>query len=371
MSKPKKFLNTVPAQGGEEVSVLLYGDVGLGREVDSGRVVAELLDLQARYKRIAVRINSTGGDVFSGMAIYNALRTCGAEVSIYIDGVAASIAGIIALCGKPLYMSPYAKLMLHNVSGGAWGSAAELRETADMMERLEGDLAGMIAGRCGKSAEEVRRTYFDGRDHWIDAEEAKRMGLADDIYELDGGKPEGDTADDIYHYFNNRLRMQSQKKEDMGLIDEIKGIPSFQDKADEGAIVAHIRELSNKATKAAALEQANETYRQRIGELEAKEAEGILNQAVAEKRIGAEEKPAFLKLMNSDRKLAEELLAARKPGVQMRASEFVCPGGEPSGLENKSWDELDRTGRLADLKAANPTAFAAKYKEKFGVDYAV
>lgn len=111
-----RFFNVIPGDG--SAALLLYGDIGDGYKVESGRIVSELLALQAQYKKIDVRINSRGGDVFSGMAIYNALRQSKSDITIYIDGVAASIAAIIALCGKPLYMSPYAKLMLHSVSGG-------------------------------------------------------------------------------------------------------------------------------------------------------------------------------------------------------------------------------------------------------------
>lgn len=169
------IFNTI-ASGGE-VTILLYGDIGEGKKVDSGRVVSELLSLQGQYQRITVRINSNGGDVFSGMAIYNALRTSTADIRIYVDGVAASIAGIIALCGKPLYMSPYAKLMLHSVSGGTFGNASALRELASVMESLECDLARMIAGRCGESEAAVKKRYFDEKDHWIDACSSGTMRL--------------------------------------------------------------------------------------------------------------------------------------------------------------------------------------------------
>ena len=180
----KKFFNIIPSDG--EVAILLYGDVGDGQRVDSGRVVAELMALQSQYSKIDVRINSRGGDVFSGIAIYNALRTSKADITVYIDGVAASIAGIIALCGKPLYMSPYAKLMLHSVSGGAWGNASDLRSMAEQMEVLQGDLAAMIAGRCGMDKEEVLAKYFDEKDHWLNANEALEMKLVDGIYDMDG-----------------------------------------------------------------------------------------------------------------------------------------------------------------------------------------
>ena len=363
-----KFFNINP--GTEEVSILLYGNVGNGEPVDSGRVVSELLSLAARYQKIAVRINSNGGDVFSGIAIYNALRTSTANITIYVDGVAASIAAIVALCGKPLYMSPYAKLMLHSVSGGTWGNASALRQTAATMEQLQGDLARMIAGRCGMTAEEVAARYFDEKDHWIDAQEALKLGLIDGIYEMDGEEPPSDTSEAIYHYFNNRLALQSQKRKEMAFIDDIKKIPTFSDKADESAVLQHVTELVNTATKVESLEKANATYKQQLDALREKELETIVDKAVAEGKITESQKPSFLKLLNSDRESAEELLAGMKPSGHSRVVDFIQHGIPASnGLEGMSWEELDQANKLADLKASNLAVFKQKYKERFGLDY--
>ena len=190
-----KYFNIIPGEG--SATLLLYGDIGDGYKVESGRIVSELIALQSQYDKIDVRINSRGGDVFSGMAIYNALRQSKSDITIYIDGVAASIAAIIALCGKPLYMSPYAKLMLHSVSGGTWGNASALRQTADQMEQLQKDLANMIAGRCGMTAKDVQAKYFDEKDHWIDAQEALEMKLCDGIYDMATTEEQPQTAEDI------------------------------------------------------------------------------------------------------------------------------------------------------------------------------
>lgn len=361
------FFNTIPGDG--EVAILLYGDVGDGQKVESGRVVGELLELQSRYSKIDVRINSKGGDVFSGIAIYNALRTSTADITIYVDGVAASIAGVIALCGKPLYMSPYAKLMLHSVSGGTWGNASALRRMAGVMEELQDDLARMIATRCGMDAKAVSARYFDERDHWISAEEAVEMKLADGIYDMpsaDGKAPS--TAEEIYHYFNNRLQERPQNDKEMGLIDQMKKMPSFKDANDEQDIIDRVRELENKATKADALEKANKAYKEKMEAAEAKETEAVLDKAVADGKITKEQLPTFRALMTSDRKNTEALLAGMRPQRRMRAAEYIDTDGK-GGIADKSWDELDKAGKLSELKAADKSLFMAKYKEKFGVDY--
>lgn len=363
----RQFFNIIPEE--DRATILLYGDIGEGDKVESGRIVSELLSLQSRYRRIDVRINSRGGDVFSGMAIYNTLRRSKSEIVIYVDGLAASIAAIIALCGKPLHMSPYAKLMLHSVSGGTWGNASVLRQTADQMERLQKDLAEMIAGRCGMESADVLEKYFDGSDHWLTAGEALDMGLADSIYDMqdDEGRPE--TDEEIYHYFNNRLSFEPKNDNEMALIDDIRAIPSFSDKADAGAIVAHIKSLESKATGAEALRQANEAYKAQIAELQEKDADNFLNRAVADGKIGKEQLPSMKKLMASDRTAAEEFINSMKARKETRRAADFIDRGSGSGFEGKSWDELDRAGMLASLKSENPALFAAKYKDKFGIEY--
>ena len=365
----KVFFNIIP--GDDRATLLLYGDIGDGYKVESGRIVSELIALQTQYGKIDVRINSRGGDVFSGMAIYMALRQSKSDITIYIDGVAASIAAIIALCGKPLYMSPYAKLMLHSVSGGTFGNASALRQTADQMELLQKDLSEMIAGRCGMEAGDVLAKYFDEKDHWIDAREAVSMKLADGIYDMDTPEDQPQTEEEIYTYFNNRLNFGPQKQTEMAFLEDIQAIPSFKDKADAGAIVAHIKELESKSTKVDALQQANDAYKAQIEGLQKKEVEAFLNQAVADGRITKEQLPAMTKLMQGDRETTENLINSMKPRpAGLRAAEFISQdGSRQGGFEGKSWDELDRENRLADLKAQNKEHFCAKYKEKFGVDY--
>ena len=361
-----KYFNIIPGEG--SATLLLYGDIGDGYKVESGRIVSELIALQAQYGKIEVRINSRGGDVFSGMAIYNALRQSKSDITIYIDGVAASIAAIIALCGKPLYMSPYAKLMLHSVSGGTWGNASVLRQTADQMEQLQKDLANMIAGRCGMKAKDVQAKYFDEKDHWIDAREALEMKLCDGIYDMETTERKPETTEDIYNFFNNRLVTEPQNSQEMALIDDIQAIQSFKDK-DASAIVQHIKELENKATKVDALQQANDAYKTQIADLQAKEVDAFLNKAVTEGKISKEQVPTMKKLMLTDRESTEALINSMKPQAAPRAVDFINQDGAAGGFENKSWDQLDKENRLADLKSQNKELFCAKFKEKFGMDY--
>ncbi|MCS2478483.1 Clp protease ClpP [Bacteroides faecis] len=106
-------------------SLLLYGEIsdeGGDGKIASRDIVNELMYMDGSYENLNIRINSIGGDVYPGIAIFNAIRQCRSNVTIYIDGIAASIAGVIALCGKRVEMSRYSRMMLHNVSGGCYGN---------------------------------------------------------------------------------------------------------------------------------------------------------------------------------------------------------------------------------------------------------
>ena len=368
MNRPSKFFNYVPKSDGG-ATILLYGDVGPWGDIDSQRVVTELLALEGEYNSIDVRINSTGGDVFTGIAIFNALRQSKANIKIYVDGIAASIAGVIALCGKPLYMSQYARLMLHKVSGGAYGSAKELRETADLIENLE------VAQRANLTKEEVHSRYFaDGKDHWLTAKEALALGMIDGIHDLpeETDLDESSSTDDIYQVFNNRLeKTEAQEPSTMALLDEIKRIPSFAN-ATEADIVTR---LQNQALKLEEKDKAITNLQERVAELEAKELEALLNTAVADGRITQEQKPTYLNLLKSDRANAEALLASlpkADPGAKQfhSAKQFTQPTGSGANkFHGKTWRELDKENLLAEYKKYDPEGFASLYKDEFGVDY--
>lgn len=363
-----QFFNVVEGADGTAI-ILLYGDVGEGDAVDSGRVVAELTQVTGRYDRINVRINSRGGDVFAGMAIYNALRQAEGNITIYVDGMAASIAAVIALCGKPLMMSPYARLMLHQVSGGGYGGADWLRAVADQIDLIENDLASMLARRLGITSQEVKTRYFDGKDHWLTAAEAVNMGMADGIYDMpDSADLSQRTDEEIYTYFNNRLN-GATNNDDMALIDDIKALPTFEDKADASAVVAHIKELESQSAQAEALRQANEQYKNKIAEMERKEVDTFLDKAVADGKITSEQLPSMKKLMAADRETATKLIDSMKPQKRQPRAAEVFDEDKTTSMENKTWDELDRSNQLAALKAHSPELFAQKYEEKFGVKY--
>lgn len=152
----------------------VIGDSWIGS--DAASVVKEINSLKA--KKLNVRINSPGGSVFDGIAIYNALSRHPAEVTTYIDGVAASIASVIALAGKKVIMADNAMFMIHNPWTFAMGDSGELRKQADVLDQVGETLITTYASRTDKDREVIRKAMDE--ETWFTADEAMAWGLATD-----------------------------------------------------------------------------------------------------------------------------------------------------------------------------------------------
>lgn len=370
-----KLLNVLTDRNGV-AQVYLYGFVGEGERVDAASVVTQLLEIENTYRAIDIHINSNGGDVFNGFAIYNALKQSKADITIYVDGIAASIASIIALCGKPLYMSQYARLMLHAVQGGAYGNSSELKKTAKMIEDIQHDLSQMVAKKCKMDADAVYQTYFaDEKDHWLSAQEALDMGIIDGIRKVedveDAPEPNA-SAEAIQQYFSNRLQGETLKiNKDMAFFDNVKSLSAFSNATDENAALELIKGVVGKASLVDSLQKENQSLKDQIAQLNDKADEALINQAIQDGKIQEAQKASFMNLMKSDRentiKLINSFEKPKSRQAERAASVFQNEGGDT--FANKTWDELDKSGQLINLKNSNIELFKNKFKEKFGVDY--
>jgi len=138
-------------------------------------------------KKLTVRINSPGGIVTEGLAIFNALKRHKGGVIVEIDALAASMATYIALAGAPVRMAANAYFMIHNVSGGAWGTADQMRRAADVCEKLQNGIVEAYVAKTGKTKEEVEEKMDE--ETWFDAEEAKEFGFVDEITDATDAAP--------------------------------------------------------------------------------------------------------------------------------------------------------------------------------------
>ena len=168
------------AQGVKSAEIMIYGDIGeswYGESVAAKDFVKEIAALDA--EQITVRVNSYGGSVSDGIAIHNAIKRHPAATTVVIDGVAASIASLIAMAGDTVEMAENALLMIHAPWGYASGNSADMRDFANMLDKYAEAMAASYTAKSGMTVDEVMALLTDGEDHWYTAAEALDATLVD------------------------------------------------------------------------------------------------------------------------------------------------------------------------------------------------
>ena len=169
------------------IELLLYSGIYPG---DTAMSIINQLKEAKNIKAIKLRINSDGGDVFEALALYNYLKSLNAEITVMIDGIAASAASIIACAGKVI-MPRNAMIMIHNPFGFVQGDSEEMRAMASVMDKVKESIITVYEGKT-KAPRDTISAMMD-EETWITAEEALAMGFCDEISDPD---PEDEDDDD-------------------------------------------------------------------------------------------------------------------------------------------------------------------------------
>lgn len=168
----------IKARGEQRGEIYLYDTIGDSWEgTTSKQFAADLNDLGAIVV-LDVYINSPGGSVFDGLAIYNVLVRHKATVNVYIDGIAASIASVVAMAGDRITIAENGMMMIHNPWGVSMGEADDFRRMADMLDKVKATIIDAYANRSGGDREEIERMM--DAETWLTADEAIAAGLADE-----------------------------------------------------------------------------------------------------------------------------------------------------------------------------------------------
>lgn len=163
---------------GNGVRVNIYDDIGYW-----GCTASDFLEAFAPHDvaggNVHVHINSPGGDVYDGLAIYHALKHSAADITVHVDGLAASAASFIAMGGDQIIVGRNSRMMIHDASTMAYGNAQDMRETAEYLDEESDNIADIYAQRAGGEASDWRETMK--AEQWYSSEQAVAAGLADRI----------------------------------------------------------------------------------------------------------------------------------------------------------------------------------------------
>lgn len=170
----------IKSQVKDTAEILMYGDVSKW-DINARDLQSVLNDLDSKVTKIDLRLFSGGGDVFEGIAIYNILKRSDREVTVYIDGLAASIASVIMLAGDKIVMGEGSQVMIHLPWTFAMGSSRDLADTIDRLDRVENEMVKIYQKATGLSETEI--TSMMVAETWFNDDEALEFGFIDEKIE--------------------------------------------------------------------------------------------------------------------------------------------------------------------------------------------
>jgi ATP-dependent Clp protease protease subunit len=173
----------IKAKSADAGEIWIYGDIGESwfGEGNTAKGFNDELKALGSIKTLDVYLNSPGGSVFEGVAIYNILLRHRAQKTVHIDALAASIASVIAMAGDTINIASNGLMMIHDPWGIAMGSAEDFRKMADSLDKIGGAIVDTYVARTSQTADEV--TAMMHEETWLNADEAVAKGFADAITE--------------------------------------------------------------------------------------------------------------------------------------------------------------------------------------------
>ncbi len=172
----------ITAKSESDAEILLYDLIGgydENWEYQGAKNLIDKVRALGDVKNITLRINSIGGDVFEAQAMYSYLKSHPANVTVRVDGLAASAASLVAMAGDKVIMPVNALMMIHNPAGAVMGEAEELRDVADILDKVRETIATAYVNKTGMDREKVIAMMDD--ETWMSAEEAHELGFCDEV----------------------------------------------------------------------------------------------------------------------------------------------------------------------------------------------
>jgi ATP-dependent Clp endopeptidase proteolytic subunit ClpP len=274
----EKWYN-IQNKAGETADVYIFDEIGT-YGITAQEFITDIKDL--KDTPINLRINSLGGDVFDGMAMYNVIKRREAKTTVYIEGIAASIATIISLGADEVVMAENSLFMIHNAWGGTMGEAKDMRKTAETLEKITGELTDIYRKKTGLSYDALAEMMDE--ETWLNANEALEMGFIDTISDsikvaakYDVSKFKNITQEEIQNKLSiniNNKKMTNELKEWFNnkveeIVTAVKGdVKVSEDVAEQTAITVNLGDNDEIKNKISEFESSNIELSNKISLLE-------------------------------------------------------------------------------------------------------
>lgn len=340
----EKWYN-IQNKAGETADIYIFDEIGT-YGVTAQDFISEIKGL--KDMPINLRINSLGGDVFDGMAMYNVIKRREAKTTVYIEGIAASIATIIALGADEVIMAENSLFMIHNAWGGTSGEAKDMRKTAETLDKITSELTDIYVKKTGLSYDALAEMMDE--ESWLNAQEAFDLGFIDTISDsikvaakYDVSKFKNITQEEI----KNKLSININNKK---MTNELKDW--FNSKVEEivTAVKGEVKVSADVAEQTAITVNLgdNEEITNKISEFEAKNIE------LSNKMSLLEEELVSAKGNNETLTVEVEGLNAKINKADAKGTELQT-SSDPAIVENK----------VVDGNSAFYAAMASRIRSKF------
>lgn len=334
---------------------------------------ANILDSGA--KRLKIVINSAGGDMSVGFAIYDMLVTSSLIREVEIVGMAASMAGVISQAASPgcLAIHSNAIIMTHKAQSGAKGESNMLRAMADFSDKLEARAVSIYKTRTG-AADDVLETWFKaGTMKFFNAEEAIVAGLADFIIKSEAKSPKvsnQSSLSDVMLCYNSIIPDDQSQNPKPNMKKVLMVLSNFK-------IANTLTEESTDEQVSVVVENALKTQADKIAELQGKldaqnktTALNLVENAIKDGKIKAESKDKYVTMATENFDLVKDMFEGLQGRVDPKAM-IVPITGAPApeaGKVGKTFNQYSEK-ELKDLKATNFDAFKTLFKAEYGAEY--
>ena len=345
------------------VVIKLYGAIEACGDNSAASFSQRLAEAQKTADVIELHLHSPGGDVFEGSVIYNAIKDSKKPVHVYIDGMAASMASVIMLAARKIYMAENAFIMIHAPHTFSCGNAVDLENAAHLLRSMEDNFIEAYCARTGKEKEAVAE-WLKG-DNWFNAKEAWEEKLIDGIVGASDIKIEG-TEDDLkktnatalLQRFEAiaKINYQPQNNNQMdkqSLIDKF-GLTGVTAQSDDAAIEAAIQAKINAGDA-------------KVAEMKKQQVKAAIDAAIAAKKITEEQRPLYEGIGDKN---GIEALNQVLEGIKVQPASVTAQLAPKNSAEARTdwdwekWQKEDPRG-LEALAKSDPDAFKALYDAKY------
>jgi ATP-dependent protease ClpP protease subunit/regulator of replication initiation timing len=336
----------------ETAILLLYGEVGFDViGVDVANEIKLINEYYPELKNIEVKINSMGGNINDGLSICSAILDSKIPITTIIDGMAYSIAGVIAMCGSKRKMKDYGTFMMHDASGG--------NGDEDILNLITNSVAKIFEGTTPLTLDKCREMM--AKETWMSPEDCLQMGLVDEIITTEIKRPMVSNKAELLNFYNSLQQPKKNKMEK--LINHFKmEVNTTEEQILEKVVAVEVEADTVKAENDA-LKNENEALKEKLKSFEeaeqAKEQAArvaIVENAFVEGKIEEAKKVEILALPLKSGELKNFFDSIKALPVHVKVFNDKVVKDERAEWTYSDWEKKDAKG-LLELKNSNPSEF--------------